>query len=66
MKDEKGRAWWENGKNVLSLDFNPETDVAHPDRFRELFDEDPRKSVIQPGGVMWTYVVDGRPGVRDE
>lgn len=71
MSDEETRAWrdpdvGEHGRNVLADDFDPEMDAAHPDRFKELWDEDPRKSAIKPGGAMWTYVVDGRPGVRGD
>ncbi|WP_122088640.1 hypothetical protein [Halalkalicoccus subterraneus] len=68
MSDEDARAWRdeETGMNVLAEDFDPERDAEDPEQFRELFDQEPRLSVIQPGGALFKYIVDGRPGVRDD
>lgn len=67
--DDRGdaRAWRnEDGENVLADDFDPERDADRPEWFRRLWDEDPKKSVVQPDGALFAYLVDGRPGEHDD
>lgn len=37
--------------------------AAHPDRLRRLWDPDPQKSVVQPGGALFNHLTNGRPTV---
>lgn len=63
----EGRIAWrdpETGLNALSDDFDIDEDAHDPERFRELWDEEPTASIMQPDGAMFDFVVYGPPGAR--